>query len=157
MTLDELIATLEVENPNKILPDGFTNPHSYRGYYDELAFEPTADITVGEMLADARDAKGETFQGWKGGEYKMTDWTDCWLAVEGSLGETIGPLLLRLMLAAGQTPGGPTLSPRRALTSNEHSAAWHAIEGTAAEEGADPDTVLNAVLAALGIDPPAAA
>lgn len=44
---------------------------------------------------------------------------------------------------------------RRRLTAAEHDAAWHAIEGTAAEEGADPDTVLNAVLAALGIDPPA--
>jgi len=49
----------------------------------------------------------------------------------------------------------PSPAPRRRLTKDEHDAAWHAIEGTAAEEGADPDTVLNAVLAALGIDPPA--
>jgi hypothetical protein len=44
--------------------------------------------------------------------------------------------------------------PRRRLTELEHDAAWHAIEGTASEEGADPDTVLNAVLRALDIDPP---
>lgn len=43
---------------------------------------------------------------------------------------------------------------RRRLTELEHTAAWHAIEGTAGEEGADPDTVLNAVLRALDIDPP---
>lgn len=43
---------------------------------------------------------------------------------------------------------------RRQLTELEHATAWHAIEGAASEEGADPDTVLNAVLAALGIDPP---
>jgi hypothetical protein len=45
--------------------------------------------------------------------------------------------------------------PRRRLTELEHTAAWHAIEGTAGEDGADPDTVLNAVLHALDIDPPA--
>lgn len=45
---------------------------------------------------------------------------------------------------------------RRCLTELEHDAAWHAIEGAAAEEGADPDTVLNAVLRALNIEPPAA-
>lgn len=45
---------------------------------------------------------------------------------------------------------------RRVLTETEHSAAWHAIEGAAGEEGADPGTVLNAVLRALNIDPPAA-
>lgn len=50
----------------------------------------------------------------------------------------------------------PAPAPRRRLTKDERDAAWHAIEGTAAEEGADPDTVLNAVLAALDIDPPAA-
>lgn len=50
--------------------------------------------------------------------------------------------------------GGWPLAARRRLTENEHSAAWHAIEGTAAEEGADPGTVLNAVLRALNIDPP---
>lgn len=45
-------------------------------------------------------------------------------------------------------------APRRQLTELEHDAAWHAIEGTAAEEGADPGTVLAAVLRALDIDPP---
>ncbi|MCX5407473.1 hypothetical protein OHA37_26870 [Streptomyces sp. NBC_00335] len=43
---------------------------------------------------------------------------------------------------------------RRQLTELEHDAAWHAIEGAAGEEGADPGTVLTAVLTALGIDPP---
>lgn len=44
--------------------------------------------------------------------------------------------------------------PRRRLTPLEHDGAWHAIEGSAGEEGADPGTVLNAVLHALRIDPP---
>lgn len=49
-----------------------------------------------------------------------------------------------------------TAPPRRTLTPNEYSAAWHAVEGSAGEEGADPGTVLHAVLDRLGIDTPAA-
>lgn len=48
----------------------------------------------------------------------------------------------------------PAPTPKRVLTELEHHAAWHAIEGTAGEEGADPGTVLNAVLRALDIDAP---
>lgn len=40
---------------------------------------------------------------------------------------------------------------RRALTFSEYNSAWHAVEGAAGEEGADPGTVLHAVLDRLGI------
>jgi len=43
----------------------------------------------------------------------------------------------------------------RTLTEGEYDAAWHAVEGTAGAEGADPGTVLHAVLARLGIALPA--
>jgi hypothetical protein len=43
---------------------------------------------------------------------------------------------------------------RRVLTLGEYDAAWHAVEGSAGEEGADPGTVLHAVLDRLGIDVP---
>ncbi|MDX5569519.1 hypothetical protein PYK79_48370 [Streptomyces sp. ID05-04B] len=43
----------------------------------------------------------------------------------------------------------------RTLTEGEYFAAWHAVEGAAGEEGADPATVLHAVLDRLGINPPA--
>jgi len=103
MTLDELITALEVEDPSKVLPLGFSNPHSWRWDYSELAFEPTADVAVGSMLADARAARGVTFQGWKGGEYTMVGSTECHLDEQGHVdGETIGPVLLTLLLAAGQ-------------------------------------------------------
>jgi hypothetical protein len=109
VTLAELIAALEAEDPRKVLPRGFNNPHSYRGYYDELAFEPATNVTVAAMLHDARSALGATYQGYKGGDYEMSDYTDCWLAFEGSAaGETIGPLLLELMLANGTVPGEDT-------------------------------------------------
>lgn len=101
MTLGELIAALEKPDPSRKVPLGFASPHSYRGIYAELAFEPKADVTVGEMLASARSALGATYEGWKGGEYTMTGYTDCWLAEHGhGAGETIGPVLLTLMLAA---------------------------------------------------------
>lgn len=103
MTLDELISALDSEDPNRLLPLGFSNPHSFRGSYCDLAFEPTANVTVGRMLADARSARGATYGGYKGGEYTMDGLTDCWLSEEGhSDGETLGPILLTLLLAAGQ-------------------------------------------------------
>ena len=40
----------------------------------------------------------------------------------------------------------------RQLTFSEYNAAWHAVEGAAGEEGADPGTVLHAVLDRLGIE-----
>lgn len=103
MTLDELIAALEAADPALRLPLGFSHPHSYRGDYMDLAFEPTANVTIGEMLADARAALGTTYQGWKGGDFLMEGWTSCWLAEEGTGGgETIGPILLTMLLASGQ-------------------------------------------------------
>jgi hypothetical protein len=43
---------------------------------------------------------------------------------------------------------------RRLLTPNEHDRVWYAIEGAAGEPGADPGTILKAVLNALDIDAP---
>lgn len=53
---------------------------------------------------------------------------------------------------ATRAPTGRTGDPRRTLTPNEYDAAWHAVEGAAGEEGADPGTVLHAVLDRLGIE-----
>ena len=47
-----------------------------------------------------------------------------------------------------------TDQPARTLTPNEHDRAWHAIEGGVGEDGADPGTVLAAVLHALNIKAP---
>ena len=107
MYLCELITFLEGEDQALVLPVGFARPHSYRGFYDELAFEPAENVTVGAMLSDARSALNSTFEGWKGGEFVMGDYTPCWLAVEGhSNGDGIGPVLLRLMIAAARREGG---------------------------------------------------
>jgi hypothetical protein len=97
--LGGIIARLEAEDPDRVLPLGFANPHSYRGYYDELAFEPVRDIRVGDVLAAAKSAVGRTFEGYKGGDYTMDVHTSCWIANYGVSGDNrIGPVLLDLLL-----------------------------------------------------------
>lgn len=64
--------------------------------------------------------------------------------------------LLRRMAAATAREARPADPARRVLTPGEHDRAWHAIEGAAGEPGADPGTILNAVLWALRIDEPTA-
>jgi hypothetical protein len=89
MTLKELIVWLESKDPKLVLSRGFNQPHSYRGIYADVAFVPCKDASVAEMLRDAKSALGETFGGWKGGEFEMNEWTDCWLAEIGDTGDAI--------------------------------------------------------------------
>lgn len=105
-SLGELIARLEEEpDLSRRVEVGFRNPHSYRGYYEQLAFEIAYDVTVGDMLTAARFALGATYQGWKGGDYLMSDYTETWLVRQRgeSAGETLGAVLLTLMLRSGSS------------------------------------------------------
>ena len=104
MTLGTLIEILTNEPPDKVCPLGFRRPHSYRGYYEDLAFEPAENVTVAEMLSEARLALGAIFTGYKGGEFKMEGWTAVWLANYGQTGETLGPRFLKLLLENGRVP-----------------------------------------------------
>jgi hypothetical protein len=96
--ISELIETLEKEDQSKVCPKGFANPHSYRGYYDSLAFEPADNVTVGEMLDSATRAMGSTYQGWKGGNFYMGPYVDVYLANEGCCGDELSATLLGYML-----------------------------------------------------------
>lgn len=98
MTLGDLIKALEKADPERVVPFGFSGPHSYRGIYADLAFEPAFDVTIAHMLQAARSALGKTFTGYKGGEFLMDEDTDCWIAEYGHTGEYIGDLLLAYML-----------------------------------------------------------
>lgn len=71
MTLNRLIELLKQAGPYRICKHGFKSPHSYRGYYDRLAFEPANDVPVYEMLASAEEALDSTYVGYKGGVYFM--------------------------------------------------------------------------------------
>lgn len=141
MNLGELITRLEAADPNQAVQHGFTNPHSYRGDYMDLAFEPAADVTVGDMLADARSALGTTYQGWKGGDFTMNEHTWCWLSQQGDAsGETISPLLLEFMLTepAVQQPPVDRAAKERRLDLSQAlglgaGAPWDAILDRAAE------------------------
>lgn len=99
MNLGEIIEKLEKRDPKLIVPNGFSHPHSYRGYYWDLAFEPDRNTTVGEMLEAARSAVGTTYQGWKGGDFTMDVYSDCWLSMEGECsGDSLSAMLLDYIL-----------------------------------------------------------
>lgn len=86
MTLGAFIERLE-QLPGDLLMDGLGEPHSYRGYYCDLAFERVADKRpVAEVLADARQAMGQVFEGYKGGDYMMGASTPLWVANYGESG-----------------------------------------------------------------------
>jgi len=98
MLIEDLIKKLEELPKEQEVVKGFTSPHSYRGYYECLAFEPCEDTTVGAMLNSAKEGYNNVYQGYKGGKYKMTDGTECYLAFYGSIGEEMGETLLDYML-----------------------------------------------------------
>lgn len=107
MTLIELIEELKKHDPAKVVRHGFLGPHSYRGDYSYLAFEPASKMSVGAMLLEAQSALGSTYAGYKGGSYKMNEYTPVYLAFYGSCGEELGPTLLRLMLDSKVEPDPP--------------------------------------------------
>ena len=100
MTLGQLIKKLEeVKDKGKVIEFGFGNPHSWRGSYDQLAFEPKNNVTIQEMLDDAKKALNSTYYGHKGGQYTMVNNTSINIDYEGdwSDGECLWNLLLTLI------------------------------------------------------------
>lgn len=95
MNLGQLIKNLENLPQGGVIPFGFGKPMSYRGSYDQLAFEPVENALVSEMLEHARSAKGATFVGYKGGNYKMGDYSYCYIDNYGDCsGNEIGFTLI---------------------------------------------------------------
>ena len=103
MTIGEVMDELRTLPRNTTVAYGFGNPHSYRGYYNQCAFEPLTDTTVGEMLdACERAISGEVFEGFKGGDYytyyTYNAYTTAYLAAWGDTGEEISLALVAWML-----------------------------------------------------------
>lgn len=88
MTLGGLIDRLAAL-PADLEIEGFGEPHSYRGYYSDLAFERTDKTAAGVVLAMCRDCMGGVFQGYKGGDFQMGRNTPVWIASYGSCGDKI--------------------------------------------------------------------
>lgn len=68
-----------------------TEPDSYRGYYDHLAFgwsDEEPPPTVATALGWLKEANGKTFCGYKGGNFTMGDTTPMWVARWGRAGGT---------------------------------------------------------------------
>lgn len=60
---------------------------SYRGYYSDLAFDWSDDPkTVGSFLAVCKAALGQTYTGYKGGDFTMGADTPLWASPYGSGG-----------------------------------------------------------------------
>lgn len=106
MKLGEVIQRLAAENGDLVLPYGIEHPHSYRGYYERLAFELDREqpSTIDDWLALLRSVDGRTFQGWKGGEYVMGLDSLVYIANEGDTGEPITKLWLDALIALAKKP-----------------------------------------------------
>ena len=90
MTLGKLIKRFG-ELPAGLMIDSL-GPHSYRGYYCDLALEPyrlASRQTVADTLNMLKDCVGREFEGYKGGEYVMDENTPVWIASYGCCGERI--------------------------------------------------------------------
>ena len=88
MELQDVVTELKKHNKDKIIKNGFHEPHSYRGIYEDVSFEPTENIPIKEMLACAEEAMDATYGGWKGGEWNMHPDTTVHLANEGCTEDT---------------------------------------------------------------------
>lgn len=121
---------------------------------------PGHTVTTGPETEEQRTDRMETERDHAAGDHRYCDIT-CEDMFPGQE--------LRNAILARAIPGSATmldellrraaLAPppaRHVLTESEHDRAWHAIEGSAGEEDADPGTVLAAVLRALRIEEPAA-
>jgi len=92
MTLGGLISVLEAMPSDAIVPN-LSGAHSYRGYYEDIAFRhkegtrPAADL-----LADCRAAMGQVFEGYKGGDFVMGALTPVWVADYGCCGKKLAAI-----------------------------------------------------------------
>ena len=97
MTIGELISALKRKDQDAsirfdwiyTIPSG--GVHSYRGYYEDLAIgygkaNYKDDPKVADVVRWLGDALGKTFQGYKGGEYTMSENTAVWVADYGETG-----------------------------------------------------------------------
>lgn len=76
------------DDPNALVPYG--EPHSYRGYYADLALEPLPEpIKVWELINQLSDVINTELTGYKGGEFLMGADTPVWISHYGNTGEAL--------------------------------------------------------------------
>lgn len=91
MTLGQLVDELEKAPPNCDIRFDFCDVipgelHSSCGDYSEIAITPLdwRETKVGVFLASLRAAVVATFEGWKGGDYRMGRDTPVWVDEHGN-------------------------------------------------------------------------
>lgn len=132
MTLGELIKTLESAPPETKVRRGLGSAHSDRGSYENLAFEPFENTTVAAMLIIAKAAVGMVFNGWKGGEYRMSLSTEIFIGKWGDCGSEITPELLWVMI-----PGEIKVSCYGCDGTGERTIKCDICEGTGMRKAVD--------------------
>jgi hypothetical protein len=86
MTLDDLLRFLD-GLPSGSLVHGFGEARSYRGFYDDVAFEDGPSVFASHLARTIRRyVLDQKFTGYKGGDYRMTAHTPVWMAEYGELG-----------------------------------------------------------------------
>jgi hypothetical protein len=86
MTLGAMIDRLSAM-PADTMIDGLISPHSYRGYYSDLAFEQgDKRMKASDLLSVCKGVMGEVFSGYKGGDFQMGRNTPVWVSCHGCTG-----------------------------------------------------------------------
>ena len=90
MTLGRFISELE-KLPQDQEIENVCYPHSYRGYYEDLALqkEPGTRTVVSLVEQLRNECLGQTFEGYKGGNFHMDEHTPMWIAEYGCCGVKI--------------------------------------------------------------------
>lgn len=98
MTLESMIQLLREKPQDWIIMYDWNglcpgSPMSYRGYYEDLAFDWQRDsfrkVTVSDFRKVCENTLHSTFVGYKGGNYTMGPNTPLWAASYGSTGRAI--------------------------------------------------------------------
>jgi hypothetical protein len=105
LTLGEAIELLKALDPEAPIRTedglGVGNVCSYRGYYSDLGFKPVPRKTsVIEVLSDLEAALDQTFEGYKGGDFRIGPETPLWLS---PYGDASGDAVMGIVLEDGAT------------------------------------------------------
>ena len=76
MNLQEFKNYIEHSESEKVFKYGISEPFSWRGSYDEVAFEILqSPMSREDILKNIEIAYNETFYGYKGGKFRYSDFT----------------------------------------------------------------------------------
>lgn len=96
--LGDLIAALENSDdlPVRFDRGGYpAKPHSYRGYYSDLALEPQDQpVKSKTLLSELKDVLNKELTGYKGGEFLMDPKTPVWRSHYGTTGEAVIKIII---------------------------------------------------------------